>query len=211
MADSKGSWSQRWPSHTVERVFPSWGNWTLDSDGNYRLDIDLPGFAQHEVKIRPDSDGSIRLEAETIVDESKCKYIDQTIQLPENSDIVNLYGRFRGQVLTITVPKKVNADDQSSQEDDHEGEGEDEAEAEGEDEDERDDIKENRTKPEPENKKSDSDQDCRSLPKENIKKPPKGKESVLAIVMKWFERNKVIVVSNAISFSMGMWVSKLWT
>ncbi|PPD81471.1 hypothetical protein GOBAR_DD21589 [Gossypium barbadense] len=182
MADSKGSWSQRWPSHTVERVFPSWGDWTLDSDGNYRLDIDLPGFAQHEVKIRPDSDGSIRLEAETIVDESKCKYIDQTIQLPENSDIVNLYGRFRGQVLTITVPKKVNADDQK-----------------------------NRTKPEPENKKSDSDQDCRSLPKENIKKPPKGKESVLAIVMKWFERNKVIVVSNAISFSMGMWVSKLWT
>ncbi|MBA0652162.1 hypothetical protein Goklo_019438 [Gossypium klotzschianum] len=207
MANSKGSWSQRWPSHTVERVFPSWGDWTLDSDGNYRLDIDLPGFAQHEVKIRPDSDGSIRLEAETIVDESKCKYIDQTIQLPENSDIVNLYGRFRGQMLTITVPKKVNADDQSSQEDGHEGEDE----AEGEDEDERDDSKENRTKPEPENKKSDSDQDCRSLPKENIKEPPKGKESVLAIVMKWVERNKVIVVSNAISFSMGMWVSKLWT
>ncbi|TYG92495.1 hypothetical protein ES288_A11G036300v1 [Gossypium darwinii] len=207
MANSKGSWSERWPSHTAERVFPSWGDWTLDSDGIYSLDIDLSGFKQHEVKIWPDSDGSIRLEAETIVDESKCKYIDQTIQLPENSDIVNLYGRFRGQVLTITVPKKVKADDHSSQEDDHKGEDE----AEGEDENERDDIKENRTKPEPENKKSDSDQDCRSLPKEDIKKPPEGKESVLAIVMKCLERNKVIVVSNAISFSMGMWVSKLWT
>ncbi|TYH99010.1 hypothetical protein ES332_A11G037500v1 [Gossypium tomentosum] len=207
MANSKGSWSERWPSHTAERVFPSWGDWTLDSDGIYSLDIDLPGFKQHEVKIWPDSDGSIRLEAETIVDESKCKYIDQTIQLPEDSDIVNLYGRFRGQVLTITVPKKVKADDHSSQEDDHKGEDE----AEGEDENERDDIKENRTKPEPENKKSDSDQYCRSLPKEDIKKPPEGKESVLAIVMKCLERNKVIVVSNAISFSMGMWVSKLWT
>lgn len=162
------------------------------------------GFTQKEVRISPDSDGSIRLEAETIVDENQCKYIDQTIQLPKNSDIVNLYGRFRGQELTITVPKKVNADDQSSQEDDQEGEGE------GEDEDERDDTKENQTQPEPENK-SDSDQDCRGSPKENIKKAQEGKESVLAIVMKCVKRNKVIVVSNAISFSMGMWVSKLWT
>ncbi|GMJ15139.1 hypothetical protein HRI_005183100 [Hibiscus trionum] len=199
MANAGDALSRRWSSHIAEKFVPT-SYWTVDSEGNYLLDIDLPGFKHEEVRIEQESAGYIKVEGERMPNENKCIYIDQTFRLPENSDTENILGKFDGQHLCITVPKKITVNataDQSSQEqeDDHEDEG---------------DCKENETKNEGEgiksNSSSSSDQTCR-VPGS---KKPEGKYSLLSIVINGVERNKGIVLSAVVSFAIGVWVSKLW-
>ncbi|KAK8692941.1 hypothetical protein V6N13_070542 [Hibiscus sabdariffa] len=197
MANAGDRRSQRWSSHIAEKFVPT-SYWTVDSEGNYLLDIDLPGFKHEEVRIEQETAGYIKVEGERIPNENKCIYIDQTFRLPENSDTENILGKFDGQHLFITVPKKITVNataDQSSQEeeDDHK--------------DERI-PRENETKDEAEKgiKSSSSDETCR-VPSS---KKPEGKEGLLSIVINGVKRNKGIVLSVFISFVIGVWVSKLW-
>ncbi|KAE8727071.1 Detected protein of unknown function [Hibiscus syriacus] len=196
MSNVRDRRSERWPTHIAEKFVPT-SYWTEDSEGNYLLDIDLPGFKHDEVRIEQESAGYIKVGGERVPDENKCIYIDQTFRLPENSDTENILGNFYGQHLCITVPKKIarNTADQSS----HEKE-----------EDHKDEVdnRENETKNEyEEGIKSSSDQTCR-VPSS---KKPNGKDSLLSIIINGVERNKGIVLSACISFAIGVWVStNLW-
>ncbi|XWS37444.1 hypothetical protein CRYUN_Cryun19dG0043300 [Craigia yunnanensis] len=106
MADLKDRLSRRWDSHIAEKFDPP-SFWTQDSKGNDFLDIHLPGFKHEEVRIELAPADHIKIEAERIVNENKCIYIDHTFPLPENSDIENILGKFEGEHLHITVPKIV--------------------------------------------------------------------------------------------------------
>ncbi|XP_022737323.1 uncharacterized protein LOC111290271 [Durio zibethinus] len=98
--------SRRWPSRIAEKFVPI-SFWTEDAEGNYLLDIDLRGFKPEEVRIELPSADHIKIEGERIVNENKCIYIDQTVPLPENSDTENIVGKFKGEHLHITVPKRM--------------------------------------------------------------------------------------------------------
>ncbi|KAE8730725.1 hypothetical protein F3Y22_tig00002889pilonHSYRG00015 [Hibiscus syriacus] len=195
MSNARDRLSQRWPSHIAEKFVPT-SYWTEDSEGNYLLDIDLPGFEHDEVRIEQESAGYIKVEGERIPDENRCIYIDQTFRLPENSDTENILGNFDGQHLCITVPKKIirNTVDQSSHKKEEDREN---------DRDRRDIETKNERE---EGIKSSSDRTC-CVPSS---KKPEGKYSLLSVILDGVERNKGIVLSACISFAIGVWVSQLW-
>ncbi|XWS48065.1 hypothetical protein CRYUN_Cryun13aG0040400 [Craigia yunnanensis] len=224
MANLRDRWSQRWPSHIAEKFVPT-SFWTLDAKGNYFLDIHLPGFKHEEVRIEPASAGHIKIEGERIVNENKCIYIDHTFPLPENSDTKNIVGKFEGDHLHITVPKII-VEENKEEGSENIGNGNStnaEESSQEEEEEESNNNGENQTKHEQGhgaaiwkghvgNKKGMSrDQSCRvaSFPEKMIKKWEEN-DSPLEITIKCLTRNKGVVLSVVISFSIGVWVSKLW-
>ncbi|KAK4568333.1 hypothetical protein RGQ29_003921 [Quercus rubra] len=90
--------------HIVEEFVP-YSGWTEDVNGRYLL-IDLPGFKKEEVKLNIDGLGNITATGQRQVNEDKMVYFDQSFKLPENSDDDKISGRFDGEILYVTVPKR---------------------------------------------------------------------------------------------------------
>ncbi|XP_021286979.1 inactive protein RESTRICTED TEV MOVEMENT 2-like [Herrania umbratica] len=205
--------SRRWPSHIADKFVPP-SFWTEDAKGSYLLDIDLPGFKHEEVRIELPSAGHIKIEGERIVNENKCIYIDQTFPLPENSDLDNIVGKFEGERLYITVPKILAAEqdeDEDSREND-ENTNSTAEEANSNDENQRKhEQSHGAIHPHDSNKKGKRNEACRvaSFPKEIVKKWNK-EDNPLQMAIKCLKRNKGVVLSIVISFSLGVWVSQLF-
>ncbi|XVF54266.1 hypothetical protein PTKIN_Ptkin05aG0166800 [Pterospermum kingtungense] len=203
MASLGDRWSRRWGSHIAELFHPP-SSWTQDAEGNDLLHIFLPGFKPEEVRIELASAGLLKIEGERIVNENKCIYIDHTFPLPENYDIENIVGKFEGERLQITVPKIVTEEENKQQDSEIIGNGK------GNDSSTAEEISQQQDE-EDGNKKGKSNEMCRvaSFGEETIKKWEE-KDNPLKITIKYLKRNKGIVVSVVISFSIGVWVSKHW-
>ncbi|KAK9995992.1 hypothetical protein SO802_020678 [Lithocarpus litseifolius] len=90
--------------HIVEEFVP-YSGWTEDANGRYLL-IDLPGFKKEEVKLSVDGSGNMTATGQRQVNEDKMVCFDQSFKLPENSDVDKISGRFDGEILYVTVPKR---------------------------------------------------------------------------------------------------------
>ena len=64
------------------------------------------GFKKEEVKLNIDGLGNITATGQRQVNEDKMVYFDQSFKLPENSDDDKISGRFDGEILYVTVPKR---------------------------------------------------------------------------------------------------------
>ncbi|KAM7479983.1 hypothetical protein LguiA_028196 [Lonicera macranthoides] len=79
--------------------------WTEDPTSHYLL-VDLPEFKMEEVKLQVDNQDQIIVSGERKVAENKYARFEQKFRVPENSDIANVTGKFEGELLYVTVPKK---------------------------------------------------------------------------------------------------------
>ncbi|KAL1373320.1 hypothetical protein HN51_003302 [Arachis hypogaea] len=87
----------------VEEIVPSSG-WTEDSAGHYLL-VDLPEFKKEEVKLQIDSYGRIIVKGERHPNERKRVRFHLTFPVPVDSDTDKVAGRFDAGILYVTVPK----------------------------------------------------------------------------------------------------------
>ncbi|KAF5758482.1 putative alpha crystallin/Hsp20 domain, HSP20-like chaperone [Helianthus annuus] len=80
--------------------------WTEDATCHYLL-VDLPGFKKHELKLQVDDRTHIIVSGERQVRENKYKRFEQKLELPKDADIEKITGKLDGEILYISVPKKV--------------------------------------------------------------------------------------------------------
>ncbi|XP_076942995.1 uncharacterized protein LOC143613058 [Bidens hawaiensis] len=80
--------------------------WTEDSTCHYLL-VDLPDFKRQELKLQVDNKTHLIVSGERQVRENKYKRFDQRFRLPKNADSENITGKLDGEILYISVPKKV--------------------------------------------------------------------------------------------------------
>ncbi|XVF09135.1 hypothetical protein REPUB_Repub07fG0065200 [Reevesia pubescens] len=201
MANLKDGTTRRSSSHIAEKFVPT-SFWTEDANGNSFLDIDLPGFKHEEVRLELASAGHIKIEGERIVNETKCLYIDQTFPLPENSDTENIVGKFEGEHLHITVPKiavEENKEDESEKGNGYFSAAKDQSLQEK-------DVSKNDENQRKHEGKSKETCNVASAPKEKWE----DKDNQLDIAIRCLKRNKGFLLSIILSFSIGVWVSKLW-
>ncbi|KAI3726901.1 hypothetical protein L1987_66708 [Smallanthus sonchifolius] len=80
--------------------------WTEDSTCHYLL-VDLPGFKRQELKLQVNNQTHILVSGERQVRENKYKRFEQSFELPKDADIEKITGKLDGEILYISVPKKV--------------------------------------------------------------------------------------------------------
>ncbi|KAI4336035.1 hypothetical protein L6164_014611 [Bauhinia variegata] len=102
MATLRGRISSRTPA--VEDIVPS-SAWSEDSTGHYLI-VDLPGFKKEEVKLLVDSSGKITTRGEKQVSKEKRVRFVLSFPAPINSDVNNIAGKFDGEILYVTIPKR---------------------------------------------------------------------------------------------------------
>ncbi|PON93676.1 Small heat shock protein HSP [Trema orientale] len=100
-----GSSTSRQRNAVMEEIIPS-SDWTEDLNGHYLL-VDLPDFKKEQVKIQVINSGHIKIYGERPVNENKFIHFKQSFKVPENSDMDAITAKFDGEILYITVPKKV--------------------------------------------------------------------------------------------------------
>ncbi|KAJ1438964.1 HSP20-like chaperone [Sesbania bispinosa] len=97
----------------VEEIVPNSG-WTEDSTGHYLL-VDLPEFRKQEVKLQVDSHGRIVVKGERQANEQKRVRFQLTFPAPVDSDMDKIAGNFDGGILYVTVPKRIAQENRESE------------------------------------------------------------------------------------------------
>ncbi|KAL7606762.1 hypothetical protein Lser_V15G18351 [Lactuca serriola] len=92
-------------SLTFEEFVPP-SAWTEDSTYHYLL-VDLPGFKRQELKLQADNKTHIVVSGERQERENKYKRFEQRFELPTNADVDKITGKLDGEILYISVPKKI--------------------------------------------------------------------------------------------------------
>ncbi|XP_076914643.1 18.1 kDa class I heat shock protein-like [Bidens hawaiensis] len=90
--------------------------WTEDSTGHYLL-VGLPDFKRQELKLQVDNKTHLIVSGERQVRENKYKRFAQRFRLPKNADTENITGKLDGEILYISVPKKVEHEHQEMKHD----------------------------------------------------------------------------------------------
>ncbi|EEF52126.1 inactive protein RESTRICTED TEV MOVEMENT 2 [Ricinus communis] len=194
--------------HVVEEFVPS-AVWTEDSDCHFLL-VDLPDFEKEEVKLQVDQSGQITVSGERLVNSNKYIYFEKAFKSPENSDINKTTQKFDGGILYVTLPKKPQVE--KKEPNDEEGVAKD-----------YDDMQEKEEKTCGDHERSGES----NIDGEQIQKKEKSKKGSRIdgfdkeIVEKWegecsllekatkiLCKNKEVLLTAAIAFSLGMLVSR---
>ncbi|OMO90810.1 hypothetical protein CCACVL1_07277, partial [Corchorus capsularis] len=166
-----------------------------------------------ELRLELASTGHITISGERIVNENKSIYFEETLRLPENSDTDNIKGKLDGDFLHVTVPKKSavveNKQDDESKNDNANKMGENNTSV-SVHEDPKDNIDENQRKHEGgqgDNEQHDYDD---NEVKGGISKDITCVAAAfpLEMAMKFLKKNKGVVLSAVIAFSIGMLVCR---
>ena len=181
--------------------------------------FELLGFKKEHLKLELASTGHITISGERIVNENKCMYFEQTFALPENSDMDNISGKFDGDFLHVTVPRKSVVEENKQQESGNENYA--------------NSIGETSVQEEPNNRSENQskheghgylhEQRCDNeakgemisketfhvaiFPKEMIRKWEQ-EDGPLEMAMKFLKKNKGVVLSVVIAFSIGVLVCR---
>ncbi|XP_022735955.1 inactive protein RESTRICTED TEV MOVEMENT 2-like [Durio zibethinus] len=200
-----------------EKFVPA-SDWTQDAKAHY-LFVDLPGFKKEQLKLELASTGHITISGEKIVDENKRIYFEQTFALPENSDMENISGKFDGDFLHVTVPRKSVVEEENKQQESGNGNSnsigekisaQEEPNKHGENQSEHEeghgDLHERCCDDEAKGEMI-SNETCRvaGFPKEMIRKWEQ-EDGPLEMAMKFLKKNKGVILSVVIAFSIGVLV-----
>ncbi|XP_047329632.1 uncharacterized protein LOC124932957 [Impatiens glandulifera] len=164
----------------VEEIVPSFC-WSEDPTSHYLL-VDLPGFKKEEVKLQIDNVGKILASGER-KHENKIIRFKQTYLAPDNSEKEKTTGKFEGEILYVIVPKKIMK-------------------------------KEDNEEKELDNLRCDKTRDDKKVV-ERVDGSREGGDQGLTmvrkkaeIVMEMVKKNKGIVITAVLAFSLGVFVSK---
>ncbi|KAL5544396.1 hypothetical protein UlMin_008180 [Ulmus minor] len=94
-----------------EEIVPS-SQWTADKNGHY-LHVELPGFKKEHVNIEVINSGRIKISGEKPVHESRKLHFEKSQEVPENSNLDKITAKFDGEILYVTVPKRVVDEEKS--------------------------------------------------------------------------------------------------
>ncbi|XVF11981.1 hypothetical protein REPUB_Repub08aG0075600 [Reevesia pubescens] len=211
---------RRRPDNRIaEKLVPA-SDWTQDAKANY-LFVDLPGFKKEQLRLEIASTGHIIISGERIVnDQNKCICFKQTFAVPENSDMDNISAKFDGDFLHITVPRKSvveeNKQDESMNENYANSIGETSVQEEpnnhGEDqskhEERHGDHEQHHGNEVKGEKISKETYGVASFPEEMVKKWEQEDDGPLEMAMKFLKKNKGVVLSVVIAFSIGVLVCR---
>lgn len=148
----------------------------------------------------------------------KCIYFEQTFQLPENSDMDNISGKFDGDFLHVTVPKKSLVEENKQQES-HGNENyansigetsvQEEPNNQSKHEEGHGNLHQQLCDDDEAKGKMVSKEACRvaSFPKDTIRKWEQ-EEGTLEMAMKFLKNNKGVVLSVVLAFSIGVLVCR---
>nr|GEX95512.1 inactive protein restricted TEV movement 2-like [Tanacetum cinerariifolium] len=202
--------------------------WTEDQTCHYLL-VDLPGFKKQELKLQLDNQTHIVVSGERQVRENIYKRFEQRFELPNNAHIEKITGKLDGEILYISVPKKVEHEHQETKQDGIHG-GKmamsDPAHApasvpasdvdEDEDDDDDDDDQEEKSdanEHENENEEESDNKDEKDLERNKhhmVFDEDWGKEAdlYLRLAIEKLRKNKGIVMTAIFAFSLGLLVTQ---
>ncbi|KAM0060510.1 putative alpha crystallin/Hsp20 domain, HSP20-like chaperone [Helianthus debilis subsp. tardiflorus] len=196
--------------------------WTEDATCHYLL-VDLPGFKKHEIKLQVDDRTHIIVSGERQVRENKYKRFEQRLELPKDADVEKITGKLDGEILYISVPKKV---EQVHNKTKHAASNEDEADNDktSDTSDSDDEQKHKHKKPESDadsdanNKKSDAyESDNKDDEKDQERKKHRAgfddnwgqdAELFLRLAIEKLRKNKTIVATAVFAFTLGVFVTQ---
>ncbi|KAH7686542.1 Small heat shock protein HSP20 protein [Dioscorea alata] len=97
------------------RVQPCYENFHPNSDwnvepGNYTLRVFLPGFKKEEFIVQIDHQGKLTVKGKKQLEENKFMALDQTYNVPKDSDHDKITGKFDHECLTLVIPRKISQD-----------------------------------------------------------------------------------------------------
>ncbi|MQL70613.1 hypothetical protein Taro_002948 [Colocasia esculenta] len=88
---------------TEEQFLPS-VEWTTNPD-THVLRIHLPGFKKENLKVVVDGVGKLKIFGQRTVPESTVR-VNQSFEVPKDSDVDKISGRFEEDYLTVVMPRK---------------------------------------------------------------------------------------------------------
>ncbi|CAH1419420.1 unnamed protein product [Lactuca virosa] len=204
-------------SLTFEEFVPP-SAWTEESTYHYLL-VDLPGFKRQELKLQADNKTHIVVSGERQERENKYKRFEQRFELPKNADVDKITGKLDGEILYISVPKKIEPQHQEIKHG---------SEIESEPEPELASASVLESEPEPVSSDEEDDDDKKSDANENESDKKDGEKGIerkedkrvfnedwekeahlyLRIAIEKIRKNKGIVVTAIFAFSLGVMVSQ---
>ncbi|GMY15677.1 17.8 kDa class I heat shock protein [Fagus crenata] len=198
--------------HNSEEYVP-YSGWSEDANGRYLI-IDLPEFKRDDLRLQVDSSGHITVTGERLANDGKRIYFEQTFNLPENSDTDNITGKIDGEILYVTVPKQVAEETRehefvnndvcgSEQENVHEKPINDKSYR---DDHQHGNIHGYGYDSEKEKKRGNAQSAHMEFSEETIKQWERG-STVLRSAVKMLKRNKGIVMTAILAFSLGVLVT----
>lgn len=142
-----------------------------------------------------DSMEQITISGERQEKENKFVYFEQKFKVPENSDIQKATGKIEDGILTVTVPKRMVAVKEDVKILDHEKELKKE-------------IQEPREKKHKDESKEEKSQREYCMESKEILEKWENEGSLFKSALKLLQRNKGIVLTAVLAFSLGVFVSR---
>ncbi|XP_008239835.1 PREDICTED: inactive protein RESTRICTED TEV MOVEMENT 2-like [Prunus mume] len=208
-----------------EKILPSSG-WTEDSNGHYLL-VDLPDFKKEEVKLVVNvSAGYITVSGQRQVNKKNSEYFEQNFSIPPNSDVDKITGKFDAGILYVTVPKVAAVVEEKKEAEPEiiENQNVEETAATEPAQPENKNVEgaaaENIHLTRPKNDGQHSNKDDGASKKlsgnndriffslENIRKWEEHEDGILKTAMEMLSKNKGIVITAVVAFSLGVLVSR---
>ncbi|KAL4561774.1 hypothetical protein LXL04_033948 [Taraxacum kok-saghyz] len=78
-------------------------------DDHDTLFVYLPGFQKEYIKVTTEDVNTVRVRGERLVTENKWSRFQEDFRVPEECDMGGIRARFDGGILTITMPRKITA------------------------------------------------------------------------------------------------------
>nr|CAD1824226.1 unnamed protein product [Ananas comosus var. bracteatus] len=78
--------------------------WYEDTE-NHVLRVRLPGFKKDDFKVQIDNFGNLTIKGQRPLGENKLELLHKVLQVPSNSNVDKVTGRYEGDCLSITFPK----------------------------------------------------------------------------------------------------------
>ncbi|KAG6686784.1 hypothetical protein I3842_11G038600 [Carya illinoinensis] len=176
----------------VEEFVPSSG-WTEDSSTHCLL-VDLPGFQMNEVQLQITGSGKLMISGERKVNEDKIVFFEQTYTVPKNTDLDNTTGKFSDEILYVTVPKQVVEEKRTDENVEENGTDEN--------------VEGNASGSQREDEKKSKGNANVGFSEETTKDLKNKSVTCLENVVEMFKRNKGILMTAILSFSLGVLVTR---
>ncbi|XP_019224347.1 PREDICTED: inactive protein RESTRICTED TEV MOVEMENT 2-like isoform X2 [Nicotiana attenuata] len=195
-----------WTSSTnsiYEDLEPSSG-WIEDTNNHYLL-IDLPGFKREEVKLQVDIFGNITVSGERKVSEYKYIRFKISTKAPEKSKCEDTSARLEDGILYVIIPKELPenkegddvATDSNSHEENQQKKPEEEEGPISDDKEQSQNAKEEKSEASEEEEFHDA----------KMAKKWHGNNLLVAAAKETMRKNKMIIITALIAFSLGVLVS----
>ncbi|XP_042486664.1 inactive protein RESTRICTED TEV MOVEMENT 2-like [Macadamia integrifolia] len=80
-------------------------NWNKE-EGHDTLVIHLPGFKKDQINVQIDYLSNLKINGERPLEENRWSRFHKNFRIPNDCDADGIHAKFRGELLSITMPKK---------------------------------------------------------------------------------------------------------